>query len=105
MYRLTFAQSVRIVIILAAFTERKVRYENLKLKHIDCLRETFRGSQNGKITDLQRPSTPIFPQHPAPFSAKHKSNKRQINQTYFFISTKFIGTMLIIDSSNTHTNA
>lgn len=41
MYRLTFAQSVRIVIILAAFTERKVRYEKLKLKHIDCLRETF----------------------------------------------------------------
>lgn len=41
MYRLTFAQSVRIVIILAAFTERKVRYEKLKLKHIDCLIETF----------------------------------------------------------------
>lgn len=32
MYRLTFAQSVRIVIILAAFTERKVRYEKLKIK-------------------------------------------------------------------------
>lgn len=40
-YRLTFAQSLRTIIILAAFTKRKVKYEKLKLTHIACLRETF----------------------------------------------------------------
>lgn len=56
MYRLTFAQSVRIVIILAAFTERKVRYEKLKI-------ETHRLFERNILGDLKTAKSLTYKGH------------------------------------------